>query len=229
MSLNSLEWVRNSLIWCASSLPKGSHERSSSACAFSYAGKAEYVSDYLASLDLWDIAKGANFSLLPSEYWIMSYMTRDQEESGRAQIGLSGGVKQIWILVTLLQTPSRCLPMSHWECLTFRYPSNWPTATSSAPCIAPTHTSTSDWLPVCMHQAVAMRVSFGTWLVSMCRKLTQIYRPGRDHKLSFSATFGKIQEMLSALRLLCCNIQRSHTSLRILPQERARNMEQVYL
>lgn len=31
----------------------------------------------------------------------MSYMTRDQEESGRAQIGLSGGVKQIWILVTV--------------------------------------------------------------------------------------------------------------------------------
>ena len=45
---------------------------------------------------------------------------------------------------------------------------------------------------------------------------------------SISATLGKTKERLSALRQVPCKIQRKHARLRILPQEKARSMEQAY-
>ncbi len=48
---------------------------------------------------------------------------------------------------------------------------------------------------------------------------------GETKNLSFSATFGKTKERLSTDSLVHCRINRRHASLRILPQEGARNVE----
>ena len=52
-----------------------------------------------------------------------------------------------------------------------------------------------------------------TWRVSV------ICRPGRSQNLSLHTSFRKTKEKLSTLCLMCFRIQKSHTSLRILPHE----------
>ena len=58
----------------------------------------------------------------------------------------------------------------------------WHMGNSRAPCASHTHPLASS---LCELIVVVMRVSFGTWPVSMCRKAAQICGPGRDHKSEF--------------------------------------------
>ena len=61
-----------------------------------------------------------------------------------------------------------------------------------------------------------------TWRVSV------ICRPGRSQNLSLHTSFRKTKEKLSTLCLMCFRTQKSHTSLRILPHEGSRSIEQMY-
>lgn len=51
---------------------------------------------------------------------------------------------------------------------------------------------------------------------------------GEITSLSYSTTFWQPRERFSVANLVSCKNQRRHKILRILPQERARNAEQVY-
>lgn len=50
----------------------------------------------------------------------------------------------------------------------------------------------------------------------------------KSKNLSFHSTLGKAKERLAAPSLVLYRTERRHSSLRILPQEGARSMEQVY-
>lgn len=60
------------------------------------------------------------------------------------------------------------------------------------------------------------------------KRVARICVQGKTTNLSFSTILGKAKGRLSTLSLVYCRIKRSHTSLRILPQVRARSMEQVW-
>ena len=59
-------------------------------------------------------------------------------------------------------------------------------------------------------------------------RVSMICRPGRSQNLTFHTNFRKTTGKLSTLYLMCFRTQKCHTSLRILPHEGARSIEQMY-
>ena len=109
-------------------------------------------------------------------------MTGGKERLGEWQIGLSEGIKGMWIQLTVSQTLSRSPSMCHWEYLACRSPQ--PAHGHPQCSLHLTHTNPNPVASsLCTLPTVVERVSFGRWLVSTHKKPAQICEPEREHKL----------------------------------------------
>lgn len=100
----------------------------------------------------------------------------------------------------------------------------WSTGTPSAMCASCIHPIPCGQLSLCAFLTAAP----AGWLLIKCRKLPKSVGPETTN-WKFIATFGKTKEKLSHSAWCVEEQEKAHsTSLRFLPQERARSVEQVH-
>lgn len=178
--LDTLQRVRGIVrLYLHQSFPKAAQLNAFWTCDFSHGGKWEHVSEITAPLAVLAFFKEVHFYLTTSRAG--SYELRDWGKGrGKQQMGSPRALKE-WGSFSLccrihqelthepLGMPGSCtsLQMAH--------------GTLHAPCTLPTKTpilsSSLSTLPT------VVRVSFGRRLLSTCRMLAHVCRPGRDHKL----------------------------------------------
>lgn len=84
-----------------------------SAHSFSLRRKREHLSECLASPAVQENTKEVNFTLTLSRVLSSELNDWTEKRLSECQIGLSGSIKQVWILLTASLTPSGILSMRH--------------------------------------------------------------------------------------------------------------------
>lgn len=156
------------------------------------------------------------------EYRIMSCILGNRKMLGKWQIVFSEGINNMQVLLTTSETPSRSPPGASGN-TSPPHAHNRPMSTSSVQNTSFLNTPT----PWSAFPIVAVRESFGGWLVNIHKELAQICSQKEIRDLNFGAIFGKTKKRLSAPSLEHSRIHKRHTSLRVLPQAGARGVEQV--
>ena len=151
----------------------------------------------------------------------MTCMTGKWEESGRTTDKILGSTKGIWILLCC-----RLHQEAYAGAAGDASPVNPPNSTwmPLMLCTFHPHTHLSHG-PALSMLLTMMTASYGRQLVSILRKMAQICRPERDHKLDLQLCLWKAKERLSTPGPVCCKIERRHTIVTILPQKRTRSIK----
>lgn len=179
-------------------------------------GESESMWVSTASLTMWDAAKEDKFFLVHPDCWVMSCMTRWQQEAGRAVDRTLEGHKGTQTLLTVLWAPPKSLPTATGNSSSVDIPTGRrvPWHSMCIPAALPHPVASS----LCMlPMAVVVNVN-GSQPVSKHRKLAQICRPGRGlltHSAIWALALSLVKQKGDYQYLArCVTGLRRHTSLR---------------